>query len=62
MERVEFASNRKIPKDAMRCIACDRILPESANAVLVFLEDRWTVWHRGCFARSWKEKDETGGF
>ena len=51
MERIVYASNRAVPKDAMRCIACDRILPESANAVLAFIEDRWTVWHRGCFAR-----------
>ena len=56
MERVVFASNREIPKDAMRCIACDRMLPASANAVLVFIDDRWTVWHKGCFSMSWWEK------
>jgi len=57
MERIGFASNRVIPKDAMRCIACDRVLPESANAVLAFLDDRWTVWHRSCFVRSVRQEE-----
>jgi len=60
MER--FVSNREIPKHAMRCIACDRWLPASAPAVLAFLDDRWTVWHKGCFSRSWQEETKTGGF
>jgi hypothetical protein len=51
----EFASSRVIPKEAMRCIACDRPLPSSASVVCVFSEDRWTVWHRSCFVSSSKE-------
>jgi hypothetical protein len=62
MKSAEFPSNRVVPKAAMRCIACDRVLPDSANAMLAFLDDRWSVWHRSCFARSWREEDETGGF
>ncbi len=61
MERISFASNRAIPEEAMRCIACDRPLPRSANVVCVFLDDRWTVWHRGCFVQRWRQEGG-GGF
>ncbi len=53
-EFVRYASNREVPKNAMRCIACDRILPASASAVLTFIDDRWTVWHKSCFTLSWR--------
>lgn len=57
MKRLQFASNREIPKEAMRCIACDDPLPASAGVVCVFLEDRWTVWHRRCFVESCKHEE-----
>jgi hypothetical protein len=59
MKRIEFACNRMIPKEAMRCIACGRPLPLSASAVCVYAEDRWTVWHHPCFVRSWQQTAET---
>jgi hypothetical protein len=59
MEWIEFASNRVIPKEAMRCIACGGPLALSANAVCVYAQDRWTVWHHACFVRSWQQTTET---
>lgn len=56
LEWIDYASNRVIPKEAMRCIACARMLPDSAAVVAVFVDDRWTVWHHGCFMRSGKQE------